>query len=498
MANYYYNGVLLPEIPVVDGYPYVIMEKLSNRYYLVCSTRKYYFNGTNYVASGASAKNYAITFDELAAGGTWTLKSSTAYAQSGPVIWSNYDIPSGSSTASDICFFATEPVEESSPAQRMEYLQSTGEQYIDTGICVNPGYSIEVSFMVSRFTTNLDTIFGTRNGSYSRYTARFANTSAGALGIQYSNSGAGVATLYTTEYTKKSFNDAFHTLKLEANIAYIDGTMIYAFDSPTDNAQYPYNLYLFANNDAGAPGDYAHIKVACCKIWNENNELVRYFVPMCRSGVAGMWDNIEGKFYASEGTAAFFAGPLLGPAYDRKYLIRSGTTLYTITNGSLTALTETELAASLFQTYGVADLPDGSLLVGLTDPEVLYWQNDAEELPVLTLTVKGTPPLPQMFTSDPMDLTHESISGIDHATVSASEDVRFAISFDGGITWKAHDGSAWFDTSETAPGMLASTFNAITAEQWAEVVVLNSYMVRFWLPSVTAYVESVVIHYINP
>lgn len=186
------------------------------------------------------------------------------------------------------------------------------------------------------------------------------------------------------------------------------------------------------------------------------------------------------------------------PDFDSKYLIRIGTTLYTIESGTLTALAETEITASLFQTYGVDEIPDGALLVGLTDPEVLYWQDSMDELPDITLTVKGTPPLPQMFTSEPMDLTHESIAGISHAAVDASEDVRFAISFDGGTTWKAHDGSAWFDTSDTVPGMLPSTMNAITAEQWAEVVVLDSYMVRFWMPNVTAYVKSVVMHYINP
>lgn len=189
---------------------------------------------------------------------------------------------------------------------------------------------------------------------------------------------------------------------------------------------------------------------------------------------------------------------IISDAYPGKYLVRSGSTLYTITDGTLTALAETEITASLFQTYGVDEIPDGALLVGLTDPEVLYWQDSTDELPTLSLTVKGAPPLPQMFTSKPMSLVHESIAGISHAAVDASEDVRFAISFDGGTTWKAHDGSAWFDTSDTVPGMLPSTMNAITAEQWAEVVVLDSYMVRFWLPNVTAYVKSVVMHYINP
>ena len=220
-----------------------------------------------------------------------------------------------------------------------------------------------------------------------------------------------------------------------------------------------------------------------------------------------VWSNFDIPNGSATSTDIYFEGSEPVPEGEQEpdvpgrtsgYIIRSNSTLYTITDGALTALAETEITASLFQTYGVDDLPDGSLLVGLTDPEVLYWQASDGELPTLTITVKGTPPLPQMFTSEPMDLTHESIAGISHAAVDASEDVRFAISFDGGTTWKAFDGSAWFDTSDTVPGMLPSTMNAITAEQWAEVVELESYMVRFWLPNVTAYVKSVVMHYINP
>jgi hypothetical protein len=186
------------------------------------------------------------------------------------------------------------------------------------------------------------------------------------------------------------------------------------------------------------------------------------------------------------------------PSRTNGYLIRSNSTIYTITDGTLTALAETEITASLFQTYGTDEIPDGALLVGLTDPEVLFWRDSDDELPDLTITVKGTPPLPQIFTSESMDLTHESIAGIDHAAVDASADVRFAISFDNGTTWQAFDGSGWFNVSDTAPGMLASTMNAITTEQWAGIVQLTAYRLRFWLPNVTAYVKSVVIHYINP
>lgn len=189
---------------------------------------------------------------------------------------------------------------------------------------------------------------------------------------------------------------------------------------------------------------------------------------------------------------------VFGEPYAKKYLIRSGSTLYTVSDDLLSALTETEVTASLFQAYGVEEIPDGSLLVGLTDPEILYWQDSADTLPTINLTVKGSPPMPQTIISGLHDLRHNTILGISHATVVASTDVLFAISFDDGATWLAHNGVTWYIVDNQTAGMSAERFNSVTAEQWEEVVVLESYMVRFCLPNTTAFVTSVVLHYINP
>lgn len=179
------------------------------------------------------------------------------------------------------------------------------------------------------------------------------------------------------------------------------------------------------------------------------------------------------------------------------YLIRSNSTLYTITDGTLTALAETEITASLFQTYGVDNLPDGSLLVGLTDPEVLYWHDSADELPVLTLTVRGTPPVPQVVVSDSFDMSDPSILGIESATITSSSDVLFALSFDDGATWKAYDGTQWVTLEQQNSGMTAETFQNIPLEAWAGVVTSQQYRVRFVLMDTTSYMTSLVIHYIN-
>lgn len=184
-------------------------------------------------------------------------------------------------------------------------------------------------------------------------------------------------------------------------------------------------------------------------------------------------------------------------AYDRKYLLRSNSTLYTITDGALSALTETEITASLFRTYGVDEIPDGALLVGLTDPEVLYWHDSTDELPVLTSSVTGSPPVPQVVVTNPQDMSDSTILGIESVTVTASEDVLFALSFDDGATWKAYNGTAWVTLEQENSGMTADTFQNISLEAWAEVVTGTAYRVRFVLMDTTSYMTELVIHYLN-
>lgn len=187
----------------------------------------------------------------------------------------------------------------------------------------------------------------------------------------------------------------------------------------------------------------------------------------------------------------------LAQPYDRKYLIRSGSTLYTVADGALSALTETEISASLFQTYGVDDLPDGSLLVGLTDPEVLYWHDSTDDPPELTLTVTGSPPVPQIVVTNTQDMSDPSILGIESVTVDASEDVLFALSFDDGTTWKAYDGTQWVTLSTENSGMNKTTMENISLEAWAEVVTSAMYKLRLVLMDTGSYVSAVRVNYIN-
>lgn len=445
MAKYYYNGVLLPEIPadVLASFPYAWIGSTRNSV-VVAGYPWYYASGKMNIPTSAENRKYILSSD----GSTWVLDKTYTdtggYSVESMPLWSSHDVTNGAASATEIYLYGSAPVpEDEMYIEVIDFTKANWKVQRPDVMSVIDG---STPFYVDS-TLTYDEKPTLRSGAISHSgvsetTITFTLANAGAVELVYSVSSE---QKYDWLYI---YIDGAEAIKQSGTVAWTAYTKTLLAGEHTLKFKYTKDGSQSAGSDAGAVG---YIK--------------------------------------------FFG---MTTPYEKKYLIRSGYTLYTVTDGALSALTETEITASLFQTYGVDEILDGSLLVGLTDPKVLYWHDSTDELPNLSLTVRGTPPLPQMFTSEPMDLTHESIAGIDHAVVDASADVRFAISFDGGTTWKAHDGSAWFDTSDTVPGMLPSTMNAITAEQWAEVVVLDSYMLRFWLPNVTAYVASVVVHYINP
>ena len=195
----------------------------------------------------------------------------------------------------------------------LSYIQSYGKEYIDTGVHVNPNYTVSVDFMISEATTKWDTIFGTRNGNYARFTARFANATNAKLGIQRSRT-------KTTSYTsngsyddssvlKNKVMDKFHNVTLAKHNYYFDGVLKKSFTTtPTSGqAEYDYSLYLFGLNNQGAANDCGYFKISHCSITDENGELVRDFYPCQRieDGEYGMLDKVTGEFYGNQGSGAF-------------------------------------------------------------------------------------------------------------------------------------------------------------------------------------------------
>ena len=204
---------------------------------------------------------------------------------------------------------------------RLDYIESSGTQYIDTGFKPNGNTQVDIKFKMVNQGTAQQSIFGARPGSSGRFTV-FTGTNSAALQVDYG-----------TESSLSSPDTAISGLSLNtmtelsmSNALVVNGTTVKTVSAVTFTSTY--NLYLFANNNAGVVQLPSAMLLYSCKIY-DNGTLVRDFIP-CKnaSGAIGLWDNVNSVFYANAGTGTFSTGKkhkvLIN---DTGYEIKSGRVL---------------------------------------------------------------------------------------------------------------------------------------------------------------------------
>lgn len=178
-----------------------------------------------------------------------------------------------------------------------------------------------------------------------------------------------------------------------------------------------------------------------------------------------------------------------------KYLVRNNDTIYTVVDGALSEITGT-LNADLFINSGVDTIPDGTLLIALSNPEVLCW-TDSDTLPTLVATVQGIPQ-PQVIVSEEINLMDGSIKGIESVAIDCKGEPVFAVSFDKKASWIMHNGTDWVAVSNEVTGMTKAVFEAITTEQWqAQYGPASDMYIRCTLLNETQSITSITLNFIN-
>ena len=152
---------------------------------------------------------------------------------------------------------------------------------------------------------------------------------------------------------------------------------------------------------------------------------------------------------------------------EKRYLIKSGNSYYTVIDNTLSQISATSLTSDTFLTEGVTDIPNIDLLRELQSPELLYWMDVDNELR-RGLVVNGSYPYPQTLYYDTYDIAKQT--GIENIGVVASNDVKFAVTVDDGVTWRYYDGDNWVVAKTNTDGMNAQTINDLNGEVWAEII----------------------------
>lgn len=183
----------------------------------------------------------------------------------------------------------------------LEYIESTGTQYINTGYKPNSGTRvvIEASFSEnSANTSGSSNVFGSY-GVDADYQFAFS----------YGKDHISLSTAATMRGFDASICDGSkHTIDCSPSKLIVDGKVY--FDG-SQTASSPYDLFLFAGNNEGEIFNPAKMKLYSCKIHN-NGTLVRDFVPAKIGDDVGLLDLLTNRLYPNKGTGSFIAGPITG------------------------------------------------------------------------------------------------------------------------------------------------------------------------------------------
>ncbi len=196
--------------------------------------------------------------------------------------------------------------------QEVEYLESTGTQYIDTGIVLNNGCVITLDFLMAESAVNRIVYGWRRKGAHTNsYQAYITSNTSKIRQIVIGRSS-------TDTYPQSFEYDVRNKVLIDSvdEQVLVNDTVIdcganfnngRAFD---ENGSSEYHPYLFALNNAGrAVAISEDTRIYGYSVQYEG-ELLQSFVPCYRKidKVAGMYDVVNGVFYTNAGTGKFNVG----------------------------------------------------------------------------------------------------------------------------------------------------------------------------------------------
>ena len=196
---------------------------------------------------------------------------------------------------------------------KLDYIESSGTQYINTGF--KPNQNTRVLMDVEVLGTTQCAPFGARvSQSGTTYTLFLMTATTGR-------------TDYGTSKQTMTFSSILgrYTIDANKNVVNVNGVSI---THTASTFSVDHNIFLLAVNTAGKASNFAKVKLYSCKIY-DNGTLVRDFIP-CKnaSGTIGLWDNVNSVFYANAGTGTFSTGTKHKTLIDGTgYEIKSGRVL---------------------------------------------------------------------------------------------------------------------------------------------------------------------------
>ncbi len=193
---------------------------------------------------------------------------------------------------------------EALPYEPLSYIESSGVQYIDTGINATTLTQIDMEFEMLSLGSDGQSLFGTYIGSSVRLYLRVTN----ALTAYYVGS-----TNYGSSSIVLTANTRYRTTKTNSAITLseVDGaTLLSKSVSIASATVLPYGIGLFGSLKEDGVGSPASMRLYECELRDENDTLLRSFIPCRRisDGEICLYDSVSGEFFTNQGSGSFVAG----------------------------------------------------------------------------------------------------------------------------------------------------------------------------------------------
>ena len=212
---------------------------------------------------------------------------------------------------------------------RVDYIESTGTQYIDTGVIANQNTGFDIDFITYN---KIDK--GSIYGSGTIFGARKTYRDSGFQLTTYNNASLLGHFLFGTN---SSYEDIRYSAGIvpgtRQKISFKNNILTLPDNSTTTVTDYtfttPSTLAIFALNQDGSIVEYSKTKLYNFKIY-DGDTLIRNFIPCYRNSdtEVGLYDLVDNKFYTNSGTGKFEYNKDFNDKYVRLNYIESTGTQY--------------------------------------------------------------------------------------------------------------------------------------------------------------------------
>ena len=176
----------------------------------------------------------------------------------------------------------------------LEYITSGGDQYVDTGVSPTDALIVKTILRPIKVYMSEYAVFGSEWSLFGFFLMFYQNK------IRFHSKGSSVD-------ISSFFEDKENTIVCAANSISVNGTN---YNLSGTGANSHNSIFIFSVPNEGAFASKRGRFSLYSLEMSVSGEVIRKFVP-CKnaSGEVGLYDTVEGQFYANAGTGTFTAGP---------------------------------------------------------------------------------------------------------------------------------------------------------------------------------------------